>query len=348
MTPGILLANLGSPRSPSTGDLRRYLREFLGDPRVIDRPRNPLLRWLLVNGIIVPFRAPKSARAYRSIWTEQGSPLVSISREVAEKLPKTFSGTRVPVYLGMRYGEPSIAAALEEAARDGVDRLLLIPQYPHYAASSWETVVERTRALLRQHHPQIDLSILPPFFDDPDYIEALYQSALPYLQEPYDHLLFSYHGLPVRHIIEADRTGAHVRVPEDGSPCCTPDMPAFRTCYRAQVLTTTRAFIARAGIPEETCSVSFQSRLIGEPWLSPYTDARLRQLAASGCQKLLVITPAFVADCLETLEEIATAGKKLFLEAGGKHFTHIPCLNAHEEYIRFLHKKSSRWLESLS
>jgi protoporphyrin/coproporphyrin ferrochelatase len=336
----VLLVNLGSPDSTTVPDVRRYLHEFLGDDRVIDKPDSAWLRSLLVHRIIIPPRAPKSAHAYEQIWTSEGSPLVVISKSVRQKLAAAL-GAATPVYLAMRYGNPSIASIVAQLAADGIEDLLLFPQYPHYAMSSWETVVVKVREELARLAPRIRLTTVQPFFADADYIAALVAVSTPYLTQPHDHLLFSYHSIPQRHLRKADSSRAHCLGSDD---CCTTPSPAHATCYRAQVLATTRAFVARAGIPAAKFSVSFQSRLANEPWLTPYTDYVLAQLPKDGVKRLLVISAAFTADCLETLEELQQQGKETFLHAGGETFTQIPCLNDQVPYIDFLAKRVQHWL----
>lgn len=333
----VLLVNLGSPDSPSVPDVRRYLREFLGDERVLDMPA--ALRWLLLEGVILRTRPKRSAHAYASVWTPDGSPLIATSRRVREKLAARLP---VPVALAMRYGRPGIGETLARLAADGVEDLLLFPQYPHYAMSSWETVVARVFAEAQKLPRAPRLTVVQPFYTDDDYIAALVASAHPYLEKPYDHLLFSYHGLPARHMRKADSSHAHCTVVKD---CCDVCSPAHATCYRAQVFQTTRAFARRAGLDPARWSVSFQSRLAGEPWLEPYTDHELTRLPASDKKNLVVITPAFTADCLETLEEIRITGRKSFLAAGGESFTHIPCLNDHPAFIDFLASRGLAWLK---
>lgn len=336
----VLLVNLGSPDSTSVADVSRYLREFLGDERVIDKPNSAFLRSLLVNRIIIPKRAGNSAHAYEQVWTKEGSPLVVISNSVQAKLAARL-GAGTPVYLAMRYGNPSIASVIEKIAADGITEILLFPQYPHYAMSSWETVVVKVREEARRLAPKLLIEAVQPFYQDPDYIEALYAVTAPYLKQAHDFLLFSYHGLPERHMREADSSHAHCTITPD---CCTTCSPAHATCYRAQIFATTRALVARAGIAADKHSVSFQSRLAGEPWLTPYTDFELARLPKEGKKRLLVICPAFTADCLETIEEIAGEGKKTFLDAGGESFVQIPCLNDQPPYIEFLAKKVQYWL----
>jgi ferrochelatase len=247
---------------------------------------------------------------------------------------------RLPVYLAMRYGRPSIPERVRQMFSDGVEDVLLIPQYPHYAMSSWETVVARVEEEVNKHAPLLRVSCIPPFYADDDYIEALYAVTAPYFAQPHDHILFSYHGVPVRHLRKYGCTRGRVA---DSCDCCPPGSTSRATCYRAQVYATTRALAARAGLPPERYSVSFQSRLAGEPWCRPFTDAALRRLPARGVKRLLVLCPAFVADCLETLEEISVAGKEIFLNAGGQSFQQIPCLNDQAPMIDFLAGRVNRW-----
>ena len=335
----VLLVNLGSPDSTSVPDVRRYLREFLGDERVLDLPAP--LRFALLEGIILRTRPKKSAHAYASIWQPEGSPLVITSRSVRDKLAATLDA-ETPVYLAMRYGNPSIASVMAQMAADGVTEVLLFPQYPHYAMSSWETVVVKVFAERARLAPGMHITTVQPFFQDADYIEALYQVTAPYLSQPHDHLLFSYHGIPERHLRKGDSSKAHCTLVAD---CCTTCSPAHATCYKAQVLATTRALVARAGIAADKHSVSFQSRLAGEPWLSPFTDYELKRLPQAGKKRLLIICPAFVADCLETIEEISEEGREDFMGAGGESFQQIPCLNDQKPYIEFLAQRVGRWLE---
>lgn len=337
----VLLVNLGSPDSPSVPDVRRYLDEFLGDERVIDRPRQPF-RSMLFNGIIIPRRAPQSAHAYQQIWTKDGSPLIVTSRSVQQKLAAAL-GSAAPVYLAMRYGTPSIASVIGRIAADGIDEILLFPQYPHYAMSSWETVVVKVYEEAAAQAPALKVSMAQPFFADPDYIEVLHAVSAPFLAQPHDHVLFSYHGIPERHLRQSDPSHSHCLTVDD---CCTTCTPVHATCYRAQCFATTRALAARAGLAAERHSVSFQSRLVGEPWLRPYTDFELERLPAEGKKRLLVLCPAFVSDCLETLEEIQQQGRDTFLEAGGESFQQIPCPNDHPAFIDFLAKRAQQWLNA--
>ena len=246
----------------------------------------------------------------------------------------------VPVALAMNYGNPSIPDVLGQLVAQGVERLLLFPQYPHYAMSSWETVVVKVYREAARLAPQMKIECVQPYYADDDYIDALVASARPYLSQPHDHLLFSYHGIPVRHLTKADSSRAHCQVVPD---CCNTCSPAHATCYKAQVTRTTQAFARKAGLDPAKWSISFQSRLVGEPWLSPYTDAEFERLAHEGKKRLLVITPAFVTDCLETLEEIRVEGAEDFKAAGGAEFTHIPCLNDQPAWIEVLTGRIRRW-----
>ncbi len=334
----VLLINLGSPEAPSVPAVRRYLREFLGDPRVLDLPAP--LRWLLLEGSILRTRPRRSAQAYAKVWTPEGSPLIRTSASVRRKLESAV-GAEAAVYLAMRYGRPSLAEVVASMTADGVTDVLLFPQYAHYAMSSWETVVVRAEEEFARQAPGIRVQAVQPFYADPDYIEALHAVTAPYLARPHDHLLFSYHGLPARHMRKADSSGAHCLRAAD---CCSRCSPAHATCYRAQIFATTRALAERAGLGAARYSVAFQSRLAGEPWLEPFTDHVLGLLPASGVRRLLVLCPAFVADCLETLEEISLAGRDTFLSAGGESFTQIPCLNDQAPYIDFLSGRVRAWL----
>lgn len=333
----VLLVNLGSPDSTSIPDVRSYLNEFLSDDRVLDRPK--LIQQFVLKCFILTKRPKQSAHAYHKIWQPEGSPLAIISARVRELLQNRVSA---PVHLAMRYGKPSIPDTITGIVDGGIEKLFLVPLYPHYAMSSYETVVARVREVAREKSPDLEITTLQPFFEHPAYIEALYQSARSHLEQGYDHLLFSYHGLPVRHLRKADSSRHHCTMVKN---CCAIRSPAHATCYKAQCIRTTEAFVRRAGIQRENWSVSFQSRLIGEPWLEPYTDHELKRFGRSGMQRLLVITPAFVSDCLETLEEIAMAGRDSFIGAGGGEFTHIPCMNDHPEWVRFLEGQVNEWME---
>jgi len=334
----VLIANLGSPDSTSVPDVRRYLREFLGDERVLDVAAP--LRWLLLEAVILPTRPKKTAHAYAKIWTEGGSPLLVTSEKVRAKLAAAVGDT-LPVHAAMRYGNPSIRDTVAAIAAAGCDEVLLFPQYPHYAMASWETVVVRIYEEFAAQAPGIKVSCVQPFYGDPDYIEMLHAVSAPFLATPYDHVLFSYHGIPERHLRKADSSHAHCLKVAD---CCHTCSPAHATCYRAQCFRTTAALAQRAGLDPAKYSNSFQSRLAGEPWLQPFTDFELARLPKAGVKRLLVICPSFLADCLETLEEISMAGKETFLAAGGEHFEKILCPNDHPAFIDFLANRVQKWL----
>lgn len=330
MKRGVVLMNLGSPDSTAVPDVRKYLNEFLMDERVIDKAW--LFRKILVGGIIVPFRAPKSADAYKSIWTDKGSPLIEITREVKRALTKKIS---TPVEIAMRYGNPSVKSAFDKLQHDlpGMDEVLAIPLYPHYAMSSYETAVEHAKAIHIKHRYPFKLKFVKPFFSHPLFVNALIESIRPYLDQPYDHILFSYHGIPERHVLKTDITGTHCLQREN---CCSTHSPAHATCYRHQVITTTNLVAKALKIPEGKYSFAFQSRLGRDEWLKPYTAKRFEEMPAEGIRKLLICCPAFVSDCLETLEEIAVEGKESFVASGGESLTLIPCLNTHPLWIEAL------------
>ena len=337
MNKGVLLVNLGSPDSASVGDVRRYLNEFLMDGRVIDTPW--LLRRLIV-GLILINRPKQSAEAYGKIWLPEGSPLIVTSRNVCEKLRERIP---VPIELAMRYRNPSIEDALRKLAEQKTDEFFLVPLFPHYAMSSYETAVVRVQQVARKVAPGMKIVVQPPYGDAPDYLAALTASAANYLEAGYDHLLFSFHGIPERHLRRSDPTGRHCLAKPD---CCETASPAHATCYRAQGFKTVAAFVRLAGVPAGKFSVSFQSRLGRDPWLKPYTDFELAELPKRGVKRLLVICPAFVSDCLETLEEIGLRGRESFLSAGGEAFAQIPCLNEHPLWIAALEKMVRRFLKN--
>ena len=333
---GVMLMNLGSPDSTEVKDVSRYLKEFLMDERVIDYPW--LARTLLVKGLIVPFRAPKSAEAYKTVWTKEGSPLVVLTKQLQQALQKEVTEK---VVISMRYGNPSPEAAFEELLQKepGLEEVVLVPLYPHYAMSSYETAVEYAMETYKKKNYSFKISTIRPFFDDPAYLEAMVTNIRPYLQQDYDHILFSYHGIPERHIRKSDTTGNHCLAVND---CCNTASAAHAHCYRHQAFTTTRKIVEMLEIPAAKHSISFQSRL-GKGWLQPFTDIRLEEMPKEGIKKLLVICPAFISDCLETLEEIDERGREEFLKAGGESFTMIPCLNTHPVWVKAI----AGWLKGI-
>lgn len=327
--------NLGSPDSTDIKDVKRYLNEFLLDERVIDYPW--LVRKPLVSGIIVPKRAENSAEAYKTIWTKEGSPLIVLSRQLQHALQEQLTE---PVELAMRYGNPTPATAFENLLKRAPDleEVIAIPLYPHYAMSSYETAVEHAKDAYRRKKYKFKLSFIKPYYNDPLYIEALAASMSPYLQQTYDHILFSYHGIPERHIRKSDPTGQHCLKVND---CCNVPSVAHSTCYRHQCFTTTKLVTDKLNIPGDKFSIAFQSRL-NDGWLKPFTDIRLEELPKEGIKKLLIICPAFVSDCLETLEEIEMRGRESFMNAGGESYTMIPCLNTHPSWVNAL----AKWVQS--
>lgn len=334
----VLILNLGSPDSTSVPDVRRYLKEFLLDERVIDS--SPLVRNLVVRAFILPNRPKQSAEAYKRVWTDEGSPLIVTSRRVREKLQERFE---MPIELAMRYGNPSIPDAVTRLKAQGMEELFIMPMYPHYAMSSYETVLERVQTELRLQAPAVTWSVLQPFYRDEDYIDAMAENARPYLTGDVDKILFSFHGIPERHLRKADSSKAHCLVTPD---CCNVTHPVQSTCYRHQCFETVKALARKLEIPLGKQSISFQSRLGREPWLRPYTDHVLEAFPKQGVKRLAVMCPAFVADCLETLEEIEMEGREQFLEAGGKSFTMIPCLNEHPSWIALLANRIEDWAKT--
>jgi len=332
----VLLTNLGSPDSTSVSDVRKYLNQFLMDPFVIQLPW--VLRRMIVSLFVLPTRPKASAHAYQSIWWEEGSPLVVLSQRLLEAVKRK---TDVPVAIAMRYGNPSIESQLLQLAKqDGIEEILLIPLYPHFADSTIKTTIEEAKSVIAEHQLKVKLLVMQPFYEEPDYIDALVASTSSWLNAEggFDHLLFSYHGLPESHLTKADPTGNHCLKSED---CCQVASPAHATCYRHQVFKTTEKFVEKAGLAPEQYSVAFQSRLGRAKWLEPSTVDTLEKLAKSGVKKLLVMCPAFVTDCLETLEEIELEGAKIFEEAGGESLTLIPCMNDHEQWVSVI----SNWCE---
>ena len=330
VTQVVILMNLGSPDSTAVKDVRRYLMEFLMDGRVIDKPF--LFRSVLVGGIIVPFRAKRSAKAYESIWTKEGSPLIVITRQLQAALSDEVS---YPVFISMRYGNPTMKNTYESIRKQypNAERVLIVPMYPHYAMSSYETAVEHARNVHAKNNYPFQLEFIKPFYDEQQFIHALTESIRPYIQQDYDHLLFSYHGIPERHIIKSDITGGHCL---QSPACCGTSSPAHRYCYRHQCLKTTDLVASVLGVSKDKYSFSFQSRLGRSEWLKPYSVKRLEAMPAEGIKKLVMVCPAFVSDCLETLEEIAEEGKEIFMKAGGESFTLVPCLNVQPLWVKTL------------
>lgn len=321
---GILLVNLGSPKSTRVEDVKEYLDEFLMDEKVID------YRWffrsLLVQGIILRTRPAKSAEAYKTVWTDEGSPLIVITRQIQQKLQKLVD---IPVEIGMRYAEPSIESGIRSLTEKGVTEIVLFPLYPQYAMSTTETVVDKAEEVRKKHFPNVRISYVQPFYNRDIYIDCLAESIREKLPEHYDALQFSYHGVPERHIYKTDPTNTC-----NLNDCCSrAENPSHQFCYRHQCYKTTELVIGKLDIPREKTVVSFQSRLGKDKWMEPYTDETLEALPKKGVKNLAIVCPAFVSDCLETLEEISVEGRDEFLHAGGENFHYIPCLNDEDRWI---------------
>jgi ferrochelatase len=325
---GVLLLNLGTPDSPRVSDVRRYLREFLSDPRVIDI--GPAVRWLLLNLIILPVRPRKSAKAYKLVWGQDGSPLLAHSQRLTEGVRRSLGDSYV-VELGMRYGSPSIPAALARLIAAQPARLIVLPLFPQYSSAATGSAVERVYDVLNQGWNMPPVSTVGSFYDDPGFIAAFTKVAKRQLDafRP-DFVLFSYHGLPERHVRKSDPGGKHCLQRID---CCEVIVPENRYCYRAHCFATTRALAFTLGLGANDHSVAFQSRLGRTPWLRPYTDLVLPELAQAGRKRLAVICPAFVADCLETLEEIGIRARDQWKSLGGEDLLLVPSLNAEPAWV---------------
>ena len=339
MSKGVLLVNLGSPDSTDPKDVKKYLGEFLMDERVIDVPL--WARTLLVKGIILNTRPKKSAAAYQKIWWDEGSPLIVLSQRLRNKIDAI---TSVPVVLAMRYGTPTILEGLTALDKQGVDEVLIIPLYPQFAMATTETILVLANQLQEKHFPKMEITSVPAFYNHPDYVNVLSKSIGEGLKNlNYEHLLFSYHGVPERHIRKSDVTKSHCKIDRS---CCQETSKAHEYCYRHQCYETTRQVASELGLVEGSYSTSFQSRLGFDPWLQPYTDRTIERLGKEGVKKMVIVTPAFVSDCLETLEEIAMEGEEIFHEMGGKEFSVIPCLNDRDDWVKVLARWVDQWAVS--
>ena len=329
------MINLGSPDSTSIKDVRKYLDEFLMDERVIGK--SYWFRWFLVKVIILNTRPRKSAKAYKKIWWKEGSPLIVLSKRLFDKVTKLV---KFPVALAMRYGSISIFKGLKELDDKGVKNITVLPLYPHYAMSSYETVVEKVKDEVKTNFPHLKIKTVEPFYNDKKYIDLLCKKIKSTISKiEYDHILFSYHGIPISHLKNSDPTNSHCYKVKD---FCNNHSDAHKFCYKHQVLETTELVIKKLKIDKNKYSNAFQSRLPNEAWLKPYTDDELVRLAKEGKKKLVIVTPAFVTDCLETLEEIAMEGKEEFLEAGGESYHYVPCLNDDEDWAKLISKWSDK------
>ena len=329
------MINLGSPDSTSVKDVKKYLDEFLMDERVIGK--SYWFRWFLVKVIILNTRPKKSAKAYKKIWWKEGSPLIVLSRRLFDKVLKLV---KFPVALAMRYGSISIINGLKELDEKGVKNVTVLPLYPHYAMSSYETVVEKVKDEVKTNFPHLKIKTVKPFYKEKNYIDLLCNKIKATIDKIYyDHILFSYHGIPISHLKISDPTNSHCYKVKN---CCSVHSKAHEFCYKHQVIETTEAVINKLKIDKNKYSNAFQSRLPNEAWLKPYTDDELVRLAKEGKKRLVIVTPAFVTDCLETLEEIAMEGKEEFLEAGGESYHYVPCLNDDDDWAALISKWANK------
>lgn len=327
---GLLLMNLGTPAAPGAPEVRRFLREFLMDPRVIDVPW--VRRRFIVEVCILPFRPRASAEAYRKIWTDRGSPLLFHGVDLVEKVRRIL-GPEVQVELAMRYQEPSVAVALAAFRRGGTERIVLLPLFPQYSSAATGSAMEKVfrEAARRWNVPSIQ--VVPPFHDHPLFLDAFAASARPEVEslKP-DRVLMSFHGLPERQVLKSDESaGGHCL---KSPTCCEAIGPANRNCYRAHCFATARGIAERLGLGEADYAVTFQSRLGRAPWIRPYTDEVVTEMASSGVRRLLVLSPAFVADCLETLEELGIRARQDFEARGGEELRLVPSLNSRDDWAQ--------------
>lgn len=327
---GVLLVNLGTPDSPSVPDVRKYLREFLMDGRVIDIPAIP--RWMLINLIIAPFRAPKSAKIYKELWEERGSPLKFYGEDVERMLQEKL-GNAYKVKLAMRYQSPSIDDALEQFRTAGLKKIIVVPFFPQYASASTGSVFEKVMKIVSGWQIIPEIKFTNTFFDHPKFIEHFTQAARNYMANTtFDHYVFSYHGLPERQMRKGDCTGTTCQF----GTCCDTLHAMNQYCYRAQCFATTRLMVKELGLQEGTYTTAFQSRLGNDPWIKPYTDDVIKDLPKAGKLNVLAFSPAFVSDCLETTIEVGEEYKEIFEEHGGKHWQLVESLNNSPLWVELL------------
>lgn len=325
---GALLLNLGTPEDPGPGSVKKYLREFLMDPLVLDMPY--LFRWLLVEGAILPKRPAQSALAYQKIWTDKGSPLFFHLMDLTEKVQANL-GPEWLVQPAMRYGQPSLTSALTEFKKRAIDEILVIPMYPQYSLAATESSIQECSRLAGLIHPTAQLSFLDSFYAFPPFIKAFVSIIRESLKNySYDHMLFSFHGLPERHIKKASPKSQECLV---NSLCCAEMKDDNQKCYRAQCFASARLMAHELGISSQNYTVSFQSRLGRTPWIRPFTDVLYQELPRRGLKRLAVVCPAFVADCLETLEEIQIRGREEYLRWGGEDLRLVPSLNSSDVWV---------------
>lgn len=325
---GVLLVNVGTPDSTSTGDVRKYLREFLMDKRVIDIPF--LSRWLLINFIVAPFRAPKSAKEYRKLWTDRGSPLLYHAQDLRDRLSENMDGSQYQIEIAMRYQSPSIDQALAAFKKADVRKIIVLPLFPQYASASTGTVADKVMEITKEWQVIPSITFINEFVDHPLFLEAWAEIGKEMVEkDDYDIYLFSYHGLPERQILKAS-SGGYCQLSDK---CCSIRTKKNQYCYRAQCFYTTRSLTRKLGLPEEKVKTSFQSRLLKDPWIKPYTDEVIKELAAQGKKKVLAFSPAFVADCLETTVEVGDEYQELFKSLGGEKWDLVPSLNSNSTWV---------------
>lgn len=324
---GVLLVNLGTPDSTKTADVRKYLREFLMDGRVIDIPW--FSRWMLVNLIIAPFRAPKSAHEYQKLWTDRGSPLLFHTQDLEQKLAEKLDSSSYEVAIGMRYQSPSIQSGLEKLQKANVSKIIVLPLFPQYASATNGSVIDRVMEIVREWQIIPEMSFISNFIEHPLFVKAWVEMGQEMIKKAdYDYYIFSYHGLPERQIMK----GAVDHYCQLGA-CCNKYHSKNQFCYRAQCYQTTRLLAEKMNLPEEKVKTCFQSRLGNDPWVRPYTEDVIKELAAQGAKKVLAFSPAFVADCLETTVEVGEEYKEVFMELGGEQWDLVPSLNSNETWV---------------
>lgn len=335
---GVLLVNLGTPDSPAVPDVRKYLREFLMDKRVIDIPF--ISRWMLVNLIIAPFRAPKSAKIYKKLWQDRGSPLMFHSLDLKEKLEEKL-GDNYAIALGMRYQTPSIASALQELPMNHIKKLIVVPLFPQYASATTGSVIEQVMDDLKSNLVLPEIDFVNSFPDNELMIKTFAESGAKYMKDmDFDHIVFSYHGLPERQVLKSSADG-YCRL---NKKCCSSSHPKNQFCYRAQCFLTSRKLAEQLRLSEDNYSIFFQSRLGKDPWIQPYAEDEIKRLAQKGKKKILVFCPSFTADCLETTIEVGEEFKELFIENGGEVWQLVESLNAQDLWVESLAAMVNRHL----
>ena len=327
MPTGILIANLGTPDEPKRSAVYRYLKQFLLDPRVIDI--NPIARNLLVRGIIAPFRSGKSAKAYQELWTENGSPLKYYGEQLVRQV-QDILGSEYVVRLGMRYQNPSLESAIEDMYDEKVNKIVVFPLFPQYASATTGSVHEEVMRILSKKQSIPDVRLINSYPEDSKMVELFASNARQFNLEDYDHVLFSYHGLPQRQLVKADPFNHCLQ----SGDCCKNLTTTNQFCYSAQCHATTSAIASFLNLPETKYTLCFQSRLGRDPWTQPYTSEVIQDLANKGVKRVLVFCPAFTADCLETTIEIGDEYQEEFLEAGGEKLDLVPSLNDQSEWAK--------------